>query len=445
MTWNTVSLSQQLIRFDTSNPPGPMQECARFLRDVLIEGGVQATLIGPDPERPNLVARVPGRGTAAPLLLQGHLDVVPVTGQSWSRAPFAADVEDGLLWGRGAVDMKGQLAMMVTALLDLVGDGTPPAGDVVLAVVSDEENGGPAGAHALVADHRELFDGVRYAIGEDGGAFLDLGSGPRVHPIVVSEKRACWMRLGLTGTGGHGSRPPGPGAGPDVLRRTLNALDDGLLKRHLTPAARVMLERLIEVSGPEIAPALTSLLDQRGLPDQQLPGPDQTLAAEALSYLRAVTHHTAVPTRICAPSGTNVVPSRVELDVDGRLLPGTGGTDEMVGLLRARLGAAGVTDYELEVLVEGEPLPEPDLGPCYQRLLELAGQVEPDAVAVPMITTASTDARLFAQLGISCYGWFPAPHSDRDRTRLHQVDEKIPVTALQAGTEAYRELLRSFP
>ena len=432
LTGDVLALAQDLIRRDSSTPEG-IRACALLLRDVLEDAGIATVLRGPDPQRPNLVARLPGAGRAAPLLLQGHLDVVPVTGQAWSRDPFGAEVVDGQLFGRGAVDMKGQLAMMISALVRFTAEGTRPAGDVVLAAVCDEETGGRAGAHALVTDHRELFDGVRYAIGEDGGAYADLGTGADLHPIAVSEKRAAWTRLTLRGPGTHGSLPPVGTTAATLLRRTLGALGDGLLERQVTPAARLMVERMA-IAVPELAEQLLAFLEGGPVP----PVP-------AAPYLLAALHHTAVPTAVVGPSVTNLVPSTITVDIDGRLLPGAAGTGDMIRMLRHRLREAGVGDVPIEVLVEGEPLPEPDLGPFFGRLTELAQEADPGAVALPMISTASTDARLFAQLGISCYGWFPAPGSARHRVRLHQVDESLPVAALATGAAAYHELLREHP
>ncbi|GAB3887313.1 hypothetical protein GCM10029964_053090 [Kibdelosporangium lantanae] len=203
---DVVEVTRRLIRHDTTNPPGDVAECTAWVRDLLGEVGIETRTFASDPRRPNLVARLPGRGEAPPLVLHAHTDVVPTAGQPWTRDPFRGDIVGDEVWGRGAIDMKGGLAMMMAAMYRLRRDGTPPAGDVVLAVVSDEEAGSANGAAYLLREHPELFAGARYAIGEDGGAGMDLGGMLRLHPIVVAEKRACWLRVTLRG---RAVTPPG--------------------------------------------------------------------------------------------------------------------------------------------------------------------------------------------------------------------------------------------
>ena len=158
---NPVELLQNLIRFDTTNPPGNEKECVVYIQSVLERAGLETTILSRSPSRPNLVVRIKGMGQVPPLLLHGHLDVVPAKAQEWTHPPFEADVIDGYLWGRGALDMKGGIAMMITAMLRLKSEGVSPPGDVVLAVVSDEEAGGEFGTKYLVQNHRDLFQGIR--------------------------------------------------------------------------------------------------------------------------------------------------------------------------------------------------------------------------------------------------------------------------------------------
>ena len=200
-----VDLLQKLIRFDTTNPPGNEGPCLTWLRELFEARGVEGLLLAGSPERPNLVVRVPGRGEAPPLLLQGHVDVVTTVGQAWTRPPFGGDLVDGWVWGRGALDMKGGLAMMTAALLRCLDGSTPPAGDVVLCCLADEEAGGVHGAQFLVDNHPGLFAGVRHGVGEGGAVSQHIG-GRVFYPITVAEKRACRLRLRLRGPGGHASR-----------------------------------------------------------------------------------------------------------------------------------------------------------------------------------------------------------------------------------------------
>ncbi|MFD4410139.1 M20/M25/M40 family metallo-hydrolase [Streptomyces sp. NPDC058476] len=437
-TPDAVTLAQRLIRFDTTNPPGHEAACVRFVESLLSDAGIATRIVAKDPERPNLVARLPGRGEAPPLLLHAHVDVVPTAGQDWTHPPFSGDLRDGHVWGRGAIDMKGSLAGMLAALLRLKAYGTPPAGDVILAVVSDEENGSAVGARYLVQEHAHLFDRVAYAVGEDGGAGLELGGRRRLHPIVVAEKRAVWLRATFHGPAGHASRVTPAHAAPRLLARLLNALDDGGLGPRSTEAGTRMLTELAAAHPGPLGEALLRFRDD----------PADTAALDTLSerdarYLCSVSRHTANPTVIRAGTKTNVVPGEISVDIDGRLLPGPFTTDGFIAELKDRAGFP----MDVEVLVEGEEMPGPVFGPFYDRLAGVLRAADPDGIPVPMVTTASTDARLFPQLGIASYGFMPLllgaglPYRDL----LHAPDERVPVQALRFGAHCFEQLLLSYP
>lgn len=432
---DVVELTRQLVRFDTTNPPGNEAGCLKYLADLLTDAGLSCRLLAEQPDRPNLVAELPGRGSAAPLLLHGHLDVVPTAGQRWSQPPFAAELTDGCVWGRGTVDMKGGVAMMISALLRMIEAGEQPAGSVLLALVSDEEAGSYTGAHYLVREHRQLFDGVRYAIGEDGGASIGLG-GRRLHPIVVAEKRACWLRVTLRGPGGHASRVAADANPVRQLNRLLTALASGGLGVRPTEAVHRMLAELAAAAAPEPAAVYQAL------------GTDPTdlsvlarLPERDSRYLRSVLQHSVNATVIRAGNHTNVLPTELTVELDGRLLPGAGSAD-----LIAALRTLVPDELEVELLVEGEPLPEPEFGPMYELLADVLRRADPDGVPIPMIMSASTDSRLFPQLGISCYGWLPMLFADdvNYRDLMHSADERIPVEALQFGEACFYDLLRRY-
>ncbi|HAF19273.1 MAG TPA: peptidase M20, partial [Chloroflexi bacterium] len=205
-----VELTRDLIRLDTTNPPGEEHLAVELVERLLRDAKIDCARYESEPGRPNLVARVKGRGEAPPLLLQGHVDVVTTVNQDWRHRPFGGDIIDGYLWGRGALDMKSGVAMMVGAVIRAQARGGA-AGDLVLTVLADEEAGGICGARWLVDAHPELFTGIRHAIGESGGVALHVG-GRRFYPIMVSEKRGCQMLVTLRGAGGHGSVPAHGGA-----------------------------------------------------------------------------------------------------------------------------------------------------------------------------------------------------------------------------------------
>jgi acetylornithine deacetylase/succinyl-diaminopimelate desuccinylase-like protein len=432
-----IPVLQALIRIDTTNPPGSETACTRYVAGLLAEAGLDARLLGPLPDRANLVARIPGDGLAPPLVLQAHADVVPTTGQRWSHPPFCGDIIDGHVWGRGAVDMKGGLAMMLAALLRLRAEGRRPAGDVVLAVVADEEAGSQHGAHYLVHEHAHLFAGARYCVGEDGGAGLTMG-GLRLHPIVVAEKRGGWLRATLRGPGGHASRRR-PGTALQRLAELLGRLYRDRLPTHITPAADRMLLELAKVAPAPLSDQLSALRDGGpGGIDEALAG----LPADDAAYLDSITRHTANPTIVRTPEKINMIPAEVSVDIDGRILPGGYTLADFLGELRPLLGP----DVELELLLEGEPMPDPRFGPFYDLLVDLVRELDTRAHPVPMMTPASTDARLFAQLGMECYGWLPMrlPPGSRYHELLHAADERIPVDSVRFGADSLYQLLTRY-
>ncbi len=235
-------LLQNLIRFNTTNPPGNEAECVRYIGGLLTQAGFETTVLAKDPDRPNLLARLKGLGTAPPLLLYGHVDVVTTANQNWTQPPFEGKIAGGYIWGRGALDMKSGVAMILGALLRAKADGLTTTGDVILAILCDEEAGGDYGANYLVEKHPEQFRGVRYAIGEFGGFSFYIGR-QKFYPVQVAEKQFCWMRATLHGPGGHGSLPVHGGA-MAKLARLLQDLDHHPLPVHITPAVRQMIKAL---------------------------------------------------------------------------------------------------------------------------------------------------------------------------------------------------------
>ena len=252
-------LLQRLIRFNTTNPPGNERECVEWIDGVLRDGGYETKILAKDPERPNLLARLKGRNEAPSLLLQGHVDVVPVEGQNWQHPPFEGNNMDGWVWGRGALDMKGGIAMMLAAFLRAKAEGLTPPRDVLLLILSDEEAGGDYGAQFLVEEHAGLFDGVRYALGEFGGFPLYVGR-RRFYPIQVAEKQRCFLRAVVRGPGGHGALPMRGGA-MAKLARLLKRLDRRRLPVHVTPVARRFLETMSHASPFPTGTILRGLLD----------------------------------------------------------------------------------------------------------------------------------------------------------------------------------------
>ncbi len=427
-----AELLQALLRFDTTNPPGRERECVAFVDGVLTAAGISTVLLGREPDRPNLVARLPGRGAAPPLLLQGHVDVVTTAHQAWTHPPFAGVVADGCIWGRGALDMKGGVAMMVSALLAARASGFVPAGDVVLAVLCDEENGGEAGAKLLVEQHREHFAGIRYALGEFGG-FTQYLAGRRFYPIQVAEKQSCHLRATVRGPGGHAALGAKGGA-MAKLGRLLSRLDGTRLPSHLTPAARLRLEAMARAL-PFPASFLYRRLADPAWTDRVLGwlGPRGRGLVPWLC-------HTATPTVVAGGEKVNVVPSEVSVELDGRVLPGFGADD-----LTAELATVAGPEVEIEVLRFEAGRAEIDLG-LFDTLAGVLEAADPGAVPVPMLLPAVTDGRFFARLGIQTYGFTPMrlPPGLDFITTIHAADERIPLEAVEFGARAITEVLRRY-
>jgi acetylornithine deacetylase/succinyl-diaminopimelate desuccinylase-like protein len=320
-----AELLQRLIRFDTTNPPGNERPCIEWVASVLRDAGLDPSIVAKDPERPNLIVRLAGEGLAPPLLLQGHVDVVPAKGD-WSRPPFAGEIAEGYVWGRGALDMKGGVAMMLAAFLRAAEADASPPGDVVLCLLSDEEAGGDLGARFLVEEHPELFDGVRFAIGEFGGFTIDL-AGRRFSPIMVAEKQSCRVRATLRGPAGHASLPLRDGA-MGRLGRLLAALDRRRLPVHVTPVVRWMVDAIAAEAPAVAAVPLRALLRPR-LTDRILDG-----LGDRAKLFDPLLHNTASATIVSGGHAANVIPGEVSVDLDCRLLPGFG-PDDVLKELRA--------------------------------------------------------------------------------------------------------------
>lgn len=428
-----AELLAQLIRFDTTNPPGNERECIQFIESLVRTAGLEARTIAKDPQRPNLIARMPGRGAAPPLLLQGHVDVVTTESQQWSWHPFAGEIEDGWVHGRGALDMKGGLTMMLAALLRARATDVQPPGDLIFCALCDEEAMSAFGARFLVETHPELFESVRFALGEFGGASTET-AGRRFYPIQVAEKEVCTVRVTVHGPAGHGSVPLHNGA-MARLGQMLRTLDRKRLPVHVTPAARSWIEAVAESLAPPasfmiralLRPRITDLvLDRLGTPGR---------------VLDAAMHNTVNATVVRGGSKFNVIPGQVSIDLDGRLLPGQA-PEQLIAELRALLGE----DVELEVLVSEPPGPAaPDMG-LFSVLASVLRDADPDGTPTPMLMPGVTDGRFFARLGIQSYGFTPMRlPSDFDfPSTIHAADERIPVEAVEFGTACMLRVLERF-
>lgn len=427
-----VELLQNLVRFDTTNPPGNEAACISYINGLLKSAGFKTTLLGKSRQRTNVITRLKGQGVAAPLLLYAHVDVVTTEGQKWQQPPFAANIVDEFVWGRGTLDCKGPVAMMLAAILKAKKENVSLPGDVIFCAVSDEEAGGNFGSRFLVDEHPDLFKDVRYAFGEFGGFNMNMG-GKRIYPIMVAEKQCCWMKITFNGRGGHGSMPVHNQA-VAKLARFLDLLDRKNLPYHLTPAVDQMLASIAAavsgVSGLTVR-ALTSPL----LADMVL----RSMGGRG-EIFGPLLHNTLSPTMLHGSDKVNVIPSEVSLGLDGRLLPGFT-PDDIKKEMHNLLGS----DFDLEV-VDFDPGPSaPNMG-LFDTLRSVIKESDPRGMAVPFVMSGVTDARFFSKLGIQTYGFTPLqlPDDFNFIATIHTADERVPVTALDFGVQAIYRAIQQF-
>jgi acetylornithine deacetylase/succinyl-diaminopimelate desuccinylase-like protein len=427
-----IGLLQQLLRFDTSNPPGNEGACIDFVDGLLREAGVSPERVTKETGRPNLVARLPGRGLAPALLFCGHVDVVPADPSVWAHPPFAGEVADGCVWGRGALDMKSGVAMMVWAFLRAARSAAPPSGDLVLALVADEESGGRCGARFLVEERPDLFRGVRHAIGEFGGFPLHL-LGRTFYMIQVAEKMPVVLDVVARGPAGHGARPVRGGA-MRKLARVLERLETHRLPVHITPVTRQMIEIMADslpLAGRIAArrllnPALTDFLLNR--------------LGDAGQIFAPLFRNTVSATMLRGSDRLNVIPSEVHLGLDARILPGYT-TEDLLDELRPVLRA----DAVVSPVTEEVRSVEPDLA-LFDLLGRLLQDRIPGACPVPYLLPASTDGRHLARLGIRTYGYTPMtlPPDVSFFSCIHAANERVPLEAVQFGADVLYDLIQSY-
>ena len=414
----------RLIRVDTTNPPGNETAAAELLREYLGANGVQCELYARVPERANLVARIPGRGDGPTLLLLSHTDVVLADPSEWSVPPFAGEVRGGEIWGRGALDMKGQVAANAVTIASLAREGFQPAGDLIFAATADEEVGDGFGLSWLCEQHP---DAVRcdYAINEGAGDRLELGS--VVYLCSTAEKMSAPFRLRVHGRSGHASMPA--------------IADNALVK-----AVR-LIERLAEYRPEpqlqqEVEAFLRAVLGEVPSPGSAVERA-RAVHPTADELVQPLLAPTFAPTMISASRKRNVIPALCEIVVDCRLLPGQ--HPKLVEpLLRAVLG--GDVEYELEWLeAQGGTRSALDT-PLWDAVESFVSEREPGAHAVPICSAGFTDSHWLREaFGAVAYGFFPARALPAGVAAqlVHSADERVPVDDLELGLDWLRHAART--
>ncbi|MES2171244.1 MAG: M20/M25/M40 family metallo-hydrolase [Actinomycetota bacterium] len=426
---DTAIIARDLIRFDTTNygegRSNGETDAAQYLGEHLTRLGLSPEYVEAAPGRLSVIARVEGSDRDKPaLVVHGHTDVVPAQLDNWSVDPFAGEIRDGLLWGRGAVDMKDMDAMIVTALGDILGRGHQPARDLVIAFFSDEENGGVFGAHHVVDTRPELFAGATEAISEVGGYSIDL-AGQRAYLLQTGEKALIWVKFVARGQAAHGSR---------LIR-------DNAVTKLAEAVAKVGREDWpIRLTGTttELLSELSRILGT----DPEKVGPDELVLriGAAAGFIQASLRTTTNPTVLTAGYKHNVIPDTAEALVDIRCLAGE--EDATLAAVQELIG----DDIEIVVLHRDIGLETEFAGPLVEAIQGTIERHDPGAPVLPYLLSGGTDNKALSKLGIRGYGFAPLRlTSDLDFPAMfHGVDERVPLDALVFGRRVLADLLLNY-
>jgi acetylornithine deacetylase/succinyl-diaminopimelate desuccinylase-like protein len=425
----TAIIARDLIRFDTTNygegKSNGETDAAEYVEARLRAMGLDPQLFDAEPGRTSVVARVPGRNPDKPaLVVHGHLDVVPADPRNWTVDPFGGVIKDGLLWGRGAVDMKNMDAMILTAVGDILGAGELPERDLVVAFFADEEDGGRRGSHHLVGTHPELFAGATEAISEVGGWSIDFG-GRRAYLLQTGEKSLVWIKLIARGRAAHGSRLIAENA-ITRLAEAVVAIGRQEWPIRLTDTTSQLLGELSGILGV----------------DHELVGPDEVVlrTGTAAGFILATLRTTSNPTLLDAGYKHNVIPDTAEALIDIRTLPGQ--EDAVLAEIRELVG----DDIEIQIMHRDVGLEVPFDGALIDAIVATLGEHDPGAPVLPYLLSGGTDNKALSRLGIAGYGFAPLKlPADLDFPGMfHGVDERVPLDALVFGRNVLRDLLSTY-
>jgi acetylornithine deacetylase/succinyl-diaminopimelate desuccinylase-like protein len=425
----TAEIARELIRFDTTNygegRSNGETDAAEYVADKLRGLGLTPQLFDSEPGRTSVVARVRGRDPKKPaLVVHGHLDVVPADPANWSVDPFAGVIADGLLWGRGAVDMKNMDAMMLAALTDIVGAGEAPARDLVIGFFADEEAGGVLGSHYLVDHHPGLFAGATEAISEVGGYSITFAD-QRAYLLQTGEKALIWIKLIARGDAAHGSRVIHNNA-VTKLAEAVAAVGRRRWPIRLTDTTTQLMGELARILGV----------------DPQQVGPDELALATgtASGFIQASLRTTTNPTLLHAGYKHNVIPDMAEALIDIRTLPGE--EDAVLAEVAELVGP----EIEIVVMHRDIGLETPFSGALIDAMTETLGRHDPGAPVLPYLLSGGTDNKALSKLGITGYGFAPLrlPANLNFPAMFHGVDERVPLDALVFGRRVLTDLLSNY-
>ncbi|MGW1353262.1 M20/M25/M40 family metallo-hydrolase [Streptomyces sp. sk2.1] len=428
----SVTFTSELIRIDTTNRgDGECRErpAAEYVAERLADAGLEPTLLERTPGRTNVVARIPGTDPSADaLLVHGHLDVVPAEAADWTVHPFSGEVRDGVVWGRGAIDMKNMDAMVLAVVRAWARTGVRPRRDIVIAYTADEEASADDGSGFLADRHAALFEGCTEGISESGAFTFHAGPDMPLYPIAAGERGTAWLKLTAHGKAGHGSKVNRNNA-VSALAAAVARIGEHTWPVRLTPTVRAALTEIAALHG--ISPDLDAPgFDVDGLLDKLGPAAD---------LVRPTVRNSSNPTMLEAGYKVNVIPGHATAFVDGRMLPGA--EDEFHTTLDRLTGPH--VDWEFHH--REVPLQAPVDSPTFAKLRAAIERFDPDGHVVPYCMSGGTDAKQFSRLGITGYGFSPLklPVGFDYQALFHGVDERVPVEALHFGVRVLDHYLRT--
>jgi acetylornithine deacetylase/succinyl-diaminopimelate desuccinylase-like protein len=421
-----------LIRINTSNPPGNEIEAVRYIASVLDEEKIEYEIVEPEKGRGNIIARLKSSSDKKGLMLSSHLDVVPTENAGWTHDPFGAEIENGFVWGRGALDMKNAVACYLMAAIAVKRSGKKISRDLIFAAVADEEAGCGMGSAFLAKNKKHMID-AEYAINEVGGFTIHAGN-KRIYPVQVASKGFAWIALTAKGEEGHGSVPDSRAAIP-VLVEVLNKMKETELPFRVTDSSRTFINTVASAMGMPSSmvlkgleiPYISEFITQNVIPDRH----------RARTF-HAMLHNTMTPTILKAGIKTNVIPSTAQAVLDVRILPGFS-VREIVGKIRNIAGK----NIDIEVIKSAEPVEAGWNTDFYREIADVLEKKDPGSIVTPYPITGYTDANQYQSAGITTYGFAPVKiSSDFPYTKLiHGTDERIPVEGFRWGLETTAELV----
>ena len=437
----TEELLSQLIKIDTSNPPGNELEAAEFLAGELEREGLECEVLESEPGRGNLIARIEGSGEKPSLFLLSHLDVVPAKAEEWSVPPFSGLIKDGYIWGRGALDCKG-LAVAEAMVMKLIKrEGLKLRGDLIYAATADEEMGGSKGVGWLVEHHLDKIR-AEYVINEGGGFSIPL-EGRHIYTVQTAEKGIIWLRIKAKGRPGHGSIPGFADNAVQRMARVIEALGRHRSRIRATPTVKRFIEGLAAERGG-LQRLLSRLLMNPLLADRILDRMAERDRAMA-ENLRAMLRNTIAPTIIKGGVKENIIPSECEAVFDCRILPGET-KETLLAEIKGVLSKAGIDldKLEFEYLQTSEPTESPMDTTLYRAIEETMEELDPGSRVIPLMVTGGTDSRYLRRAGCICYGFFPIKVEEPSKllSMVHGVDERISVENLIFSIKALYSVVR---